>query len=179
MTNLVNDAINSVESDTKEVKSRGTRPHFFACIALINGKIAYEMVEESSKDRAIAAFTDTHGVAPSICDAGECGCGYFVVKGLNGASDRVSISVRPEQLARTTSKAFKGQFSGWNVFASGLAGFNVTDGGKTIAKYEDNELVSISFDSRIDPSLKVKKPIMKKQEVLRLEDLENVQELSV
>jgi hypothetical protein len=85
---------------------------------------------------------------------------------------RISVTVTLEQLMRRTKSAFKGQFSGWNVYASGLAGCVVNG-----QEYEDDELLSVEFATLVDEENKVHKPKLKKREVIRRDDIDNLEEI--
>jgi len=175
MSDPIDTAIDGAESETASNK-RGARDRHYFCAAIGgekgNKKIIHEAIHASSPDEAKELFTEKYGIKPSVCDDGK-GNGYYVAMG-TGMSDaqRISVTVTPEQLARRTTAAFKGQFKGWNVWASGLAACTVED-----EHYGDNDLVSVEFASLVDKEVKLPKPKLKKREVVRLVDIENAEQI--
>lgn len=173
MSDPIDSAIENAESETGTNK-RGARArarHYF-CAAIRGKNIVAEAIEANSPDEAKELFKDKHSLNATVCDAGK-GNGYYVAMG-TGMSDaqRISVTVTPAQLARRTTAAYKGQFKGWEVWASGLCGCTIND-----VEYDDNDLVSIEFGERVQKDSGVPKPKLKKREVVRLSDLENVQSL--
>ena len=170
MTDPIDSAIDAAESEETGKRERGARDRFYMC-AITNGKtISFEPIKAASADEAKEIFKAKYGSKPTICDVGE-GNGYYIAKG-TGMSDaqRISVTVTAEQLNRRTGIGYKGQFKGWNVFASGLRGFKTDE-----REYADNELVSVEFEELVSKDNKVSKPKLKKKEVVRLADVENVQ----
>jgi hypothetical protein len=151
--------------------TRGARDRFYFCaVSAGKGKITMKPIKAATKDEAAELFEQLYQMAPQAIDDGE-GNGYYVAKGTGlGEVSRVSVTVSASQLARRTSQAYSGEFRGWKVWASGLNECEIEG-----EKFAENELVSIEFDSLVDPAVKVPKPKLKKREVIRLTDLENVE----
>ena len=142
--------------------------------------LVYEPVQAETKADAVKAFSKRHDPSFVFVDDGgevntENHSGYYVARGTGmGEIQRVTITVGPDQIARRTSATYKAQFKGWNVYASGLRSCAVGEGSSKKV-YKDNELVSLTFDSLINPTAKAQRPKMKKNEVVRLVDLNDPQ----
>jgi len=174
MSDPIDTIIDDAESDTASLKGgRGgarNRYFFLAAIASDKKRIIFEAISADSVIDAKEIFSDKHGLAAMICDEGK-GNGYYVAMGTGmSEAQRISVTVTPEQLMRRTKVAFKGQFRGWNVWASGLAACKVGD-----QEYNDNDLVSVVFDTLVDKNTKIPKPKLKQREAVRLSDLDEVE----
>ncbi len=174
-------AIDSAENQTSS--KRGPRDRFFFCAAIRGKNIVAEAVRANTPDEAKASFEETHDLKALVCDDGTTieggGNGFYLSMG-TGQSDaqRMSVTVTPAQLARRTTQAYKAQFKGWHVWGSGLKACTVKVGSDDVS-FDDNQLVSIEFGERVDPNNKsVQKPKLKKKEVIRFEDLANIEQLS-
>lgn len=172
------DPIDSVVDDAESEsnpKSRGARNRYFFLAAIVGDKgekkrIVYEAISSDVAADAKEIFKEKYGVSPSVCDEGK-GNGYYVAMGTGmSEAQRISVTVTPKQLMQRTTNLYKGQFRGWNVWASGLSACSVED-----ENFKDNELVSVEFDTLVDPENKIPKPKLKKREVVRLSDLQNVE----
>ena len=172
MVNHTDNAIAGAENETKVEKthsqaSRGPRAKYFFCIS--KKPFIYECIEASTEDEAKEQFTTKHEVPPNIIDGGQAmkeaggGSGYYLAKG-TGMSDaqRTSVTVTAEQMTTTTTTHIKGEFRGWIVFGNGLKGFG---------DYKDDELAGICFSEPVDKANKQPKPKMKKNEAVRMEDI--------
>lgn len=180
MTDPTDTAIDSAETQT--ATKRGPRDRYYFCAAISGKQIVHEAVRASSAEDAQELFEINHGLKAMVCDDGSSnttedgkkgGNGFYLSMG-TGQSDvqRMSVTVSPAQLVRRTNKAYKAQFRGWNVWGSGLKACTVDD-----VSFNDNDLVSIEFGDRVDPNNKnIQKPKLKKREMIRFEDLENVVE---
>jgi hypothetical protein len=173
-------AVDSAENSTST--KRGPRDRYYFCASISGKKIVSEAVRADSPDEAKEAFELKHSLKPLVCDDGTTieggGNGFYLSMG-TGQSDaqRMSVTVSPAQLARRTTQAYKAQFKGWHVYGSGLKSCTVKVGSDDMT-FDDNQLVSIEFGERVDPSNKsLQKPKLKKKEVIRFEDLENVEQL--
>jgi hypothetical protein len=178
MTDYIDTAIESAENQTTR---RGPRERFYFCAAIRSKAIVAEAVRASSPDEAKDLFEEKYTLKAMVCDDGTTieggGNGFYLSMG-TGQSDaqRMSVTVTPSQLARRTTQAYKAQFKGWHVWGSGLKGCTVKVGGEDV-NFDDNQLISIEFGDRVDPSNKLQKPKLKKKEVIRFEDLANVEQL--
>ena len=164
-------AIDSAENDMKEKETRGPRAKYFFCIAWKTKDHAnvYEGIEALNSDGAKEIFTTKHGFEPSVIDCGQSfaaiggGSGYYLAKGTcMSDAQRISVTVSAEQMSCHTTTNVKAEFSGWVVYGNGIKGFD---------KFEDDELVQILFSRLIDPNNKVPKPKLKKNEAVRMADL--------
>lgn len=180
MTNPIDSAVDSAENQAG--KKRGARDRFYFCAAISGKKIVHEAVKANSPEEAQELFEETHSLKATVCDDGAHldggGNGFYLSMG-TGQSDaqRMSVTVTPAQLARRTTSAYKAQFKGWHVYGSGLAACTVKVGNDDVS-FDDNQLVSIEFGERVDPSNKqLQKPKLKKKEVIRFEDLEHAEQL--
>jgi hypothetical protein len=171
MNDPIDSAIENTESQTGQ-NPRGPRARHYFCAAIRGKNIVAEAIEADSPEEAQELFKEKHSLNATMCDVGK-GNGYYVAMG-TGMSDaqRISVTVTPAQLARRTTAAYRGHFKGWEVWASGLCGCKIND-----IEYDDNDLVSIEFGERVQKDSGVPKPKLKKREVVRLADLENVQTL--
>jgi hypothetical protein len=171
MTDVIDSAIENTEAQTSGT-NRSPRSRYYFCVAIRGKNLVAEAIEASSAEEAQATFKDKHNLNAVICDGGK-GNGYYVVMGTGmSEAQRISVTVTPEQLARRTTAAYKGQFRGWNVWASGLCSCTINE-----IEYNDNDLVSIEFGELVSKDSNIPKPKLKKREVVRLADLENVQAL--
>lgn len=175
MADPIDKIIEGAESETSKGAGRGARDRYFFVAAIAGDKgekkrIISEAISADSAEDAKEIFNDKHGVVATVCDEGK-GNGYYVAMG-TGMSDaqRISVTVTPEQLMRRTSGGYKGKFRGWHVWASGLAACKVDD-----QEFGDDELVSVEFDTLVDKNSKIPKPKLKKREVVRLADIEDVE----
>lgn len=172
---MIKNITNSDKTTNKGgIGSRGARVRVFFCAGVDEeDNLLAEAVSALTEDEAINSFIQKHDLEPTICLKGE-GNGYYIAKG-TGISEvhRMSVTVSVEQLVKRTTSTFKGQFKGWNVFASGLKACQVDK-----HDFSDNELLSVEFESRIDEDSKVVKPKLKKREVVRRNDIENLVEFS-
>lgn len=185
MSNPIDSAIENAENQTREGTKRGPRDRYYFCAAIAGkGKdmhIVESAIMASSPEEAKVFFEEVHEIPPLTCNDGSGlkggGNGFYLAMG-TGMSDaqRISVTVTPAQLARRTTKAIKAQFKGWNVYGSGLAACKVKIGSEE-HEFDDDELFSIEFGDRVDPNSKVPKPKLKKKEVVRGEDLNNIQSL--
>lgn len=182
MSDPVDSAIENTESQTREGQKRGPRDRYYFCGAIRGKNIVRAAVKASSVAEAQESFKEQHGIAAAFCDDGADltggGSGFYLAMG-TGMSDaqRISVTVTAEQLARRTTKAIKAHFKGWEVWGSGLAACKVKVGNDDM-EFDDDDLVSIEFGERVNKSDKsLQKPKLKKKEVVRLSDLENVKTL--
>jgi len=182
MSDPVDSAIDSVENQTREGQKRGPRDRYYFCAAIRGKNLVHEAIMANSQSEAQEAFKDKHGINAVVCDDGSSikggGNGFYLAMG-TGMSDaqRISVTVTAEQLARRTTSAFKAQFRGFHVWGSGLAACKVKVGSEDM-EFKDDELVSIEFGDRVNKGDKsLQKPKLKKKEVVRLTDLENVKSL--
>lgn len=173
-------AIESAENQAGA--KRGPRDRYYFCAAIHGKSIVHEAVCADSPDAAKELFEEKYSLKAIVCDDGTTieggGNGFYLSMG-TGQSDaqRMSVTVTPAQLARRTTQAFKAQFKGWHVYGSGLKSCTVKVGSDDVS-FEDNQLVSIEFGERVDPSNKsLQKPKLKKKEVIRYDDLTNVEQL--
>ena len=165
----MSDHVDNAVNDTKPENPRGPRARYYICIAGSGKKILYERIQAEDEAEARSLFQEKTNTEATIVDAAE-GKGFYIAKGTGiSSAQKVSVTVTPAQLMSRTSNAYQGEFKGWHVWASGLQACTVKD-----VDYADNELVSIEFDKRVDPNSGVDKPKIKKKEVIRLSDLENV-----
>lgn len=171
---------NAIEEAENKNSKRGPRSRYYFCAGTRTGskKIFHSVVEAADADEAQAKFKEESDLEAQVCEDGASlgggGMGFYLAMGTGKSSaQRISVTVTPKQLIQRTTKAFTAEFKGWSVFGSGLKACEV-DG----EKYTDNELASIEFDELIDKDNKVPKPKLKKREVIRLADLENVRTLS-
>lgn len=161
----------TTNTDSYEGKSapRGARTRVYFCAAKKGKDLIVEAVEGQTKDEAIASFSETYDVAPQKILDGE-GNGYYISKGTGMSNaQRISVTVTPAQLVRRTTTPISAEFGGWNVVGSGLEACSV-DG----RDYGPDELFAIECVDRVDPNSKVKKPKLKKREVIPLDKLDNV-----
>jgi hypothetical protein len=182
MSDPVDSAIESTENQSREGQKRGPRDRYYFCAAIRGKNIVHEAIMASNPSEAQEAFKDHHGLNASVCDDGGDikggGNGFYLAMG-TGMSDaqRISVTVTAEQLARRTTSAYKAQFRGFHVWGSGLASCKVKMGSEDV-EFQDDELVSIEFGDRVNKNDKsIQKPKLKKKEVVRLSDLENVKSL--
>lgn len=150
---------------------RGPRDRRFPCAAIIKSKIVYEAIVAKDADEAWVLFNTKYGVPPIICDDGEKyegGNGYYVAKGTAMNELRLSITI-PAKCYRPSGNNFSGKFKGWNVIASGISAFKL-DG----TQYARDELMSVVFLSKVDPKEKVDKPKIKKLELVKRSNIENL-----
>jgi hypothetical protein len=171
-------AINSAEQDISGVKvPRGARAKFFYCIhwkTRAHGPIE-ALSEEEARDKWAKAHANGNGdpTPPDVCCGGGVlkdqggGTGYYLVKGTGyGDVQRHSVTVSAEHMSKFTGTRIKAEFSGWIVYGNGIAGFKTEE-----ESFEDDELVSIMFANPVDPSKKVAKPKLKKNEAIRRSQL--------
>jgi len=181
MNDPVDSAIENAESQTREGQKRGPRDRYYFCGAIRGKGIVQEPIMASSQEEAKELFKDKHNLNALFCNDGRDikggGSGFYLAMG-TGMSDaqRISVTVTPAQLARRTTKAIKAEFKGWHVYGSGLAACTVKVGHEDV-EFEDDDLISIEFGERVEPDSKVQKPKLKKKEVVRIDDLNNVQAL--
>lgn len=177
MSDPITSAIEETENASKKGNKHGARARYYFLVGLQGKKIVHEVIEATDADEAQAAFLENHQIEAQVCEDGASlaggGMGFYLAMGTGkSAAQRISVTVTPEQLARRTSKSIAAEFKGWMVYGSGLRACEVEG-----EKYRDDELISIEFGERIEPDSKVDKPKLKKREVIRLADLENVQAL--
>lgn len=171
----IDGAIEDVENKTSK---RGPRARYYFLAATRTGKkIIHEIIEANEPSEARELFKEKHELEAQVCEDGSSldggGTGFYLAMGTGkSAAQRISVTVTPKQLMQRTAKAITAEFKGWEVYGSGLKGCEIE--GKD---YDDDELVSIEFGNRIDPKSNVSKPKLKKREVIRISDLDNVQVL--
>jgi hypothetical protein len=158
--------------NTEISKKHKTRDRFYFLAAIKNDKIIYKTIMSNTSSEAKNSFINEFNIEPTVFEDGQ-GQGYYEVKGpCISEIQKISVTVTPQQLASRTIKAYKGQFQGWIVWCSGLKSCEI-DG----ITFNDNELVSVEFDSLIDENSKIPKPKLKKHEVIRLNNIKNISEL--
>lgn len=176
MSNPIDNAIENAENTSRRGGPRGFRDRFFLCAALSGQSIVHEFVKADSLNEAKVLFEQEHGLTPTVWDDGK-GNGFYQCQGTGQTEvQRISVTVTPAQLVLRTAQSFKAQFRGWNVFGSGLKACTVKIGNDNI-DFNDNELISIEFGDRVDSNSKVQKPKLKKREVIRVDDLQYVEQL--
>jgi len=176
MSDPTQSAVEGAENESKSGK-RGARSRYYFCAGVQGKKVIHEVIEAADAEDAKAAFLESKQIEAQVCEDGASlqggGMGFYLAMGTGKSSaQRISVTVTPSQLAKRTTKAVEAQFKGWTVYGSGLCACAV-DG----EEYDDDELISIEFGDRIDPNSKVQKPKLKKREVIRLADLDNVKAL--
>lgn len=177
MSDPIDSAIDEAENESGRGNKRGARSRYYFCAGLQGKKVVHEVIEASDAEEAKATFLENKQIEAQVCEDGASlpggGMGFYLAMGTGKSSaQRISVTVTPEQLARRTSKSIAAEFKGWMVYGSGLRACEVEG-----EKYKDDELISIEFGERIEVGSKVQKPKLKKREVIRLADLENVQSL--
>lgn len=198
---LVDSAIDDTENEVEE-KKRGPRARYFFCAAIgeiqddddeSHDGIIHEPIRANSEVEARAIFKKKYSLDAEICEDGSSvvdgngspigGTGFYVAMGTGmTTAQRVSVTVTPEQLMRRTSKAIKAKLTidgrKHNLFGSGLKALDVKVNGE-VQKYNDNDLFSVEFeDSKDANGKKIPKPKLKKREVIRFADLEDIQVIS-
>lgn len=135
--------------------NRKSTPHgprtryMLAILATGKGKIVSEEFEykkelatEASADDAKQKFMEKHNQEPTNV------FGPYSKPATNLEDKRDTVTIAASNL-RYTSKDWTGTFQGWNVVAHGVRGFD---------KYSDDELVTLSFVSRVSEDDETPKP---------------------
>ena len=151
------------------------RPRFFVLIASEDPNAIVAKVEAQTIEKAHEVFEELHGREATGFEEGD-GSGFYVAKGTGGGSSaqRRSVTVSATQQMMRTSKVFKGEYKGWNIVGGGLKACTV-DG----VDYNDNDLLAIECDTPIDKDDVQNKPKLKKKEMIRRSDIENLESVSV
>ena len=177
MATHTDNAIESTERDMDEKGHRGPRSKYFFCINWKSKQ--YGPVEAATAEEAKEIWGKDHQnekgepVPPNVVCGGDVlkefggGSGYYLAKGTGmGDAQRISVTVSAAQMTRYTTTHVKAEFKGWIVYGNGIKGFKTEH-----EAYEDDELVQIMFDSPADKTNKVPKPKLKKNEAIRMADL--------
>lgn len=182
MTNPVDSAIENAENETTGSNKRGPRAKYYFCAAVRGKKVVHEVIKANSTDEAQEIFQENHELEAQVCEDGSSieggGNGFYLAMGTGmSAAQRISVTVTPRQLLQRTTESYLAEFKGWNVVGGGLKACTVKINGQEI-EFDDNELVSIEFEDRVNADSKTPKPKLKKREVIRREDLENLRTMS-
>lgn len=198
-TDPVDSAIEQTEQE-KKGNSRGPRDRYFFVAAV--GELTELQKNEAGEDEEVVRDGVVHGVFkatsgkeageqfkqlydidPEIIENGESieggGTGFYLAMGTGMSSvQRLSVTITPEQLMRRTSKSICATLhidgNDHPLCGNGLRGFETKIGSETV-KFKDNELFAVEFKDLMIDGKKIPKPKLKKREVVRFEDLTNVE----
>jgi hypothetical protein len=164
-----------MSEETKDKKTRGRpkgshRPIYYVCFGLKNKKYFKDRIEAKTEDELREEFAAKYDDDTKLIEADGP---FYEVAGLKtDTEDRASITLDFEDINFTNMK-FHGEIRGWCVFCNGL---DVLEHNGRI--YEANELVRVNLTKPVDESKKVAKPRIKPGSIMRLKDIENVEEVS-
>ena len=188
--NAVDDAEQQEDSDKVDRRKlkRGPKQRYWMCFAMRGQNPVFEEIawpSETGKDVPNAApeanniseenvkrlFKEKHRLNPLVT-AGP----RYKVEDKAASAPRSAITVNARDMVRKTSKAYEGVFRGWKVLGNGLKAVKALDG----SEFKDNELIVPFFEeptSNDGDEKPTAKPRLKQNEVIRLADIENSQEI--
>ena len=122
--------------------------------------------EKLSRADAVAQITEKLGEGAIIL-----GAMYDVKGGKKTENDGTCITVKARDVVYSSNR-YEGVFGGWNVICNGLKSLTVNG-----EVFEDNDLVSVTFEDRVEVNSKSAKPRIAKNGMVRISEIESISAL--